>query len=239
MDRRSIRGVKNEGARIAKTEAMRSYMDENGISIAQLATSEELASIRKGKARTAALREKLSKYDENNPIANKAIIQEETFEESIKATIAESLDAYLQPPVKSDYELQERIQAYFEKCYTRGSIPTWEEIVIYCGFTLTWAKRVMNGTSPGFSSRTRDILAKANGVLQAVDNKLALTNKVNPIVSIFRSKNYYGMADKVEHEHLIDSAPENSFSAQDIRDRYKDMGDVEESRNDSNSDGAG
>ena len=97
-------------------------------------------------------------------------------------------------PCKSDEEVAERINEYFAECAAEGMIPKWETLSLALGVTrkITW--QWANGHS-GSPVRQR-MLARAKEILAAVDAELVQTGKVNPVVYIFRAKNFYDMKDQ-------------------------------------------
>ena len=97
-------------------------------------------------------------------------------------------------PCKSDEEVAERINEYFAECAAEGMIPKWETLSLALGVTrkITW--QWANGHA-GSPVRQR-MLARAKEILAAVDAELVQTGKVNPVVYIFRAKNFYDMKDQ-------------------------------------------
>ncbi len=97
-------------------------------------------------------------------------------------------------PCKSDEEVAERINEYFTECAAEGMIPKWETLSLALGVTrrITW--QWANGHA-GSPVRQR-MLARAKEILAAVDAELVQTGKVNPVVYIFRAKNFYDMKDQ-------------------------------------------
>ena len=71
------------------------------------------------------------------------------------------------------------------------------------------------------------MLQKAKQIIAAQDAELALRNRINSILYIFRSKNFYGMVDKRE---IINNRPENELdkkSKAELEDRYADIIDID------------
>ena len=97
-------------------------------------------------------------------------------------------------PCKSDEEFGERIEAYFADCAQNGVIPRWETLALSLGITRQSAWNTATGK---FGSPTRQrMLARAKDILSAIDAELVQTGKVNPVVYIFRAKNFYDMRDQ-------------------------------------------
>ena len=97
-------------------------------------------------------------------------------------------------PCKSDEEFGERIEAYFADCAQNGVIPRWETLALSLGVTRQSAWNTATGKF-GSPARQR-MLARAKDILSAIDAELVQTGKVNPVVYIFRAKNFYDMRDQ-------------------------------------------
>lgn len=116
----------------------------------------------------------------------------------VSKLIDEVLTEYKRPRVRSDEELAARLNDYFERCSTRGQIPTVEEMAMSTGYSITTLLDWEHGRNKGFSSETSLIIKKAKDFLKTFDAKLVITGKMNFLAYCFRAKNYYGMADKRE-----------------------------------------
>ncbi len=101
-------------------------------------------------------------------------------------------------PVKSDEELCERINYFFSECEKTQQLPTIEKMCLAIGYDRTTIFDWESGRRGGFSSITADIIKKAKHILAGIDAELAQEGKIQPVVYMFRSKNFYGMADKQE-----------------------------------------
>lgn len=128
--------------------------------------------------------------------------------------------AYKQTPVESDDELIERIGEYFDWCSRENIIPTVEEMCLYTGYTSATCWNWESGRSPGFSSRTSDIIKKAKEFLKSFDAKLVIAGKMNFLAYCFRAKNYYGMADKQEVVLSQGNALGDQLSEQELQKKY-------------------
>ena len=94
--------------------------------------------------------------------------------------------------VKNDEELLERTELFFTMCEETGQQPLWE---LYCsslGYSVETIRLWANGTQTGFSEDTKGILNLARQTIMSIDASAASEGKMQPIVYIFRAKNYYG-----------------------------------------------
>lgn len=138
----------------------------------------------------------------------------------VAGLLQEVLVEYKQPRVKSDEELQERLNDYFTRCATTGQIPTVEEMAMSTGFGLSYLWDIETGRRKGFSDSTAEIVKKAKNFLSTFDAKLVVTGKMNFLAYCFRAKNYYGMSDRNEYVIMPSSQPEQEYNEDDIRRRY-------------------
>lgn len=112
--------------------------------------------------------------------------------------LGEALCAYRMPKVKSDEELAQRLDEYFQNCVNNAQVPTVEEMALYTGYTLKTLWDWQHGRTRGFSPKTSGIIEKAKEFLKTFDAKMAVAGSLNFLTYCFRAKNYYGMVDKQE-----------------------------------------
>jgi len=98
----------------------------------------------------------------------------------------------------TDEEIAERLDHYFERCFTIGEIPLVETMALALGYSVETLRRWelgLDGSTP-----TRSVFIKrAKAMISSYDANMVTDGKINPVCYIFRSKNYYGMRDQVEH----------------------------------------
>lgn len=115
---------------------------------------------------------------------------------TISRLMTETLQSYVKPRVKNDAELEQRLVEFYQECAELGKIPTIEEMYLSTGFSISYMGDIMSGEKRGFSPQTKMILRRAKEFMKAFDAKLVVTGELNPVVYIFRSKNFYGMKDQ-------------------------------------------
>lgn len=98
-------------------------------------------------------------------------------------------------PVKSDEELAERLDSFFQTCFETQQLPTVEKMGLAIGAAQRTMRDWETGKAPGFSPHTGKIITAAKQLLAAMDAELANEGKINAVTYIFRSKNFYGMRD--------------------------------------------
>lgn len=133
--------------------------------------------------------------------------------------------------VKSDDELIDRLDYFFNTCAQTGQIPTVEKMCLCVGYVRNTVHDWETGKQRGFSSETKDVIQKAKQLIASFDSELLLSGKLNPIAYIFRAKNYYGMSDKQEvvvtpTDPLGESVPADEI-AKRISEDTKDIIDLE------------
>lgn len=98
-------------------------------------------------------------------------------------------------PVQSDEELCQRLQWFFENCAETQQLPTVEKMCLALGMPRETVHEIIHGIRKGFSQQTPDILKQAKNLIASLDAELAQEGKIQPVVYLFRAKNYYGMKD--------------------------------------------
>lgn len=98
-------------------------------------------------------------------------------------------------PVQSDEEMKERLAWFFENCAETQQLPTVEKMCLALGIPRETVHEIIHGIRKGFSKETPDILKQAKNLIASLDAELAQEGKIQPVVYLFRAKNYYGMKD--------------------------------------------
>lgn len=104
----------------------------------------------------------------------------------------------LREPVNSDEELCERMNWFFMECARTQQIPNIEKLSNAIGTTRQTLLRWANGEVRGFSPVTKNIVLQAKQILASIDAELAMEGKCQPVVYLFRAKNFYDMRDQQE-----------------------------------------
>lgn len=105
--------------------------------------------------------------------------------------------AFDEPP-KSDEEICERLNWFFDTCQQTNQLPTVEKMCLALSWDRTYVFEMESGRKNGFSPATANIIKKAKNLIASLDAELAQEGKIQPVVYMFRAKNFYGMADKQE-----------------------------------------
>jgi hypothetical protein len=103
--------------------------------------------------------------------------------------------AFEKPP-KNDDELCERLNWFFHTCAETQQLATVEKMCLALSWSRQHVFEMEVGNRPGFSPDTSDILKKAKNLIASMDAELAQEGKIQPVVYMFRAKNYYGMKDQ-------------------------------------------
>lgn len=126
-------------------------------------------------------------------------------------------------PVLNDEQLCERIAWYFETCAETGQLATVEKLGLALGYERNWVNDIVTGKACGFSNLTSSILKKALGILASMDGELAMQSKIQPVVYLFRSKNFYGMSDKQEVVLTPNNPLGDTPDPESIEEKYKQL----------------
>lgn len=144
---------------------------------------------------------------------------------AISAVLSNYLELLDKKPIQTPEECADRLNKFFEKCAEKGQLATIESMALELGLTNQQVNNLINDKSKG--EVVALMLQKAKQIIAAQDAELAMRNRINSILYIFRSKNFYGMVDKRE---IINNRPENELdkkSKAELEDRYADIIDID------------
>lgn len=152
---------------------------------------------------------RLASIKHNIRCATKPVNPEETrggSRKSLSANISDDMNAQLLehafkywclPTAKTDEEIRQRIEFYFNDCYTHKLRPTLEGCALAVGVTSetfsNWGQKESKMDFDRF-----DLSKKVKTLLSHFDASLLINGKMNPVAYIFRAKNYYNMKDQTE-----------------------------------------
>lgn len=101
--------------------------------------------------------------------------------------------------IKSEEEMEDRIQKLFNLCYETGNMPTYESIAVACGIPSRTFYDMRQGEFEGYKQYSQ-IIKKAKEQVAMIESAMARDGKIPSALWIFRSKNYLGMRDSVTVE---------------------------------------
>ena len=128
--------------------------------------------------------QKLEKDDDKRVFIGKAL-----------HNILEVSRAFDAPP-KTEEELCERLNWFFRTCQETNQLPTVEKMCLALSMPRSTVFDWESGNTRGLGPATSDILKKAKNLIASLDAELAQEGKIQPVVYMFRAKNYYGMKDQ-------------------------------------------
>ena len=99
-------------------------------------------------------------------------------------------------PPKNDEELCERLDWFFQTCQETQQLPTVEKMCLALSMPRSTVFDWETGNTRGLGPYTSDIIKKAKNLIASMDAELAQEGKIQPVVYMFRAKNYYGMKDQ-------------------------------------------
>lgn len=127
--------------------------------------------------------------------------------EDISRCIKNCMTFYGLPIVQDDEECRQRLEWFFDTCGRTGQLPTVEKMVMALG---TIKQTVWNWEQGiGCSQVRMDMIKKAKGFIAGFESEMVTEGKINPVVYIFRAKNYFGMKDQQD----VVIKPENPLGA--------------------------
>lgn len=116
--------------------------------------------------------------------------------EDVSRILSNCLKWYKMPKAKTEQELEDRIAQFFVTCFETGEIPTVEKMCLAIGYDRQTVWRWENGERTSeLGSRAGDITKKGKEFLATFESEMVTEGKINPVVYIFRAKNFFGMKD--------------------------------------------
>ena len=136
----------------------------------------------------------------NFPNARMQLIEQDDEKRAFVAKAVENnlvfFNMGVQKKVRSDEELCERLNWFFSECARTQQIPNVEKMANALGYHRNSLNAWESGQNPGFSPATKEIVLQAKQILASIDAELATEGKTQPVVYMFRAKNFYGMRDQ-------------------------------------------
>ena len=116
--------------------------------------------------------------------------------EELSRIIHESAQYRKKNRPRSNEEIRENLDRYFQDCEEKGQIPTVEDMALALGVqrAVVWGWEQKAQVNP----ERAEMIIRAKETIAAIDAKLAIEGKITPVTYIFRAKNFYGMRDQQE-----------------------------------------
>ena len=162
----------------------------------------------------------------NFPNARMKLIEQDDEKRAFMAKCIENNLAFFNVglnPVKNDEELCERLNFFFSECARTQQLPTVEKMCNCLGYDRTTVFGWESGHTGGFSSATSNIIKKAKQILASMDAELAAEGKIQPVIYLFRSKNFYGMKDQQDLVLTPNAQRLSDSDYQEIAEKYKQL----------------
>lgn len=134
--------------------------------------------------------------------------------------------AFDQPP-KTEDELCDRLNDFFKVCAETNQLPTVEKMCLALSMPRSTVFDWESGNTRGLGPATSDILKKAKNIISSLDAELALEGKIQPVVYLFRAKNYYGMKDQ-QDVVVTPNTANNYVDPATLEQKYAELPPVEE-----------
>ena len=167
----------------------------------------------------------------NFPAAQMKLIEQDDEKRAFMAKCIENNLAFFNmglEPVKTDDELAERLNFFFTVCAETQQLPTVEKMANCLGYHRSTLYDWESKKTGGLGDYTSDIIKKAKQILASMDAELAAEGKIQPVVYMFRSKNFYGMSDSQELVVTPNGQRLSDSDYQDLADRYKQLPTISE-----------
>lgn len=124
---------------------------------------------------------------------------------------------------RSNQEILDRIDYYFEQCIVDAIRPTVETMSLALGYSRISVWNWKNGIK--CDSQRQAIIQAAYDTIAAFDADMVTNGAMNPVVYIFRSKNFYDMRDQTELVVKPDNPLGEIVAVEDIERKYEELPD--------------
>ncbi len=138
--------------------------------------------------------------------------------EYMKNTVISLRELYSKGKPKTDEQVEERINEYFQFCEDSSLRPGIESLSVALSVTRTTLWNWEHGH--GCSTRRQEIISKAKAFITAFLEQLMLSNKIYPGSGCFFFKNWAGYRDSVSVEAQEINAMIPQQSREEIAARY-------------------
>lgn len=91
--------------------------------------------------------------------------------------------------VKSEQEMEDRIQQLFQICYQTGNMPTYESLAVACGIPSRTFYDMKLGNYEGYKEYSR-VIKEAKEQIAMIESAMVRDGKIPPSLWQFRAKNY-------------------------------------------------
>ena len=122
---------------------------------------------------------------------------------------------------KTNKEILNRIDYYFEQCIQDGIRPTVETMSLALGYSRVATWNWKNGVK--CDSERQQIIVAAYDTIAAFDADMVTNGAMNPVVYIFRSKNFYDMRDQTEVVVTPNNPLGDVVSVEEIEEKYAEL----------------
>lgn len=142
--------------------------------------------------------------------------------EDVSRILGNCLKWYKLDKVKSIEELNARLEFFFTECFATGEIPTVEKMCLAIGYPRETVWRWETGEREcELGSAGGNIIKKAKSFLATFESEMVTEGKINPVVYIFRAKNFFGMKDQQEHVITPNNPLGDTSNPEEIAQKYK------------------
>ena len=113
----------------------------------------------------------------------------------IKGIMTNLLYWYNRPKIQNVEECADRLNEFFSRISHTGELATVEKLALALGGTRF---QLFDWEHGKMGAEVANMIKKAKEMIAMMDAEMAAKGKIQPVVYIFRAKNYYGMKDQQE-----------------------------------------
>lgn len=127
----------------------------------------------------------------------------------------------MEKPARTNQEISQRIDEYFTQCINEQIKPTVEGMSLALGYARMSVWNWKNGIK--CDSERQKIIQIAYDTIASFDADMVTNGCLNPVVYIFRSKNFYEMRDQSEVIVTPNNPLGDVVSVEEIEEKYKEL----------------
>lgn len=141
--------------------------------------------------------------------------------EDVSRIMKNCLAWYAKPRIETDDECRQRLLDFFTACMESGELPTVEKMCIALGYARNTVFEWEQGKK--CSAERANMIKKAKEFIAAFESEMVTEGKIQPVVYIFRAKNYFGMKDQQDLVLTPNTPLGDTLTPEEIQSKYQDM----------------
>lgn len=141
--------------------------------------------------------------------------------EDVKRIMQNCLRWYSKPRIETDDECRQRLLDFFTGCMEHGELPTVEKMCLALGYARNTVFEWEQGMK--CSAERANLIKKAKEFIATFESEMVTEGKIQPVVYIFRAKNYFGLKDQQDLVLTPNTPLGDQLQPKELAERYNDI----------------